>query len=160
MAEKQTSTYETATSKATAAADANLAGGATATNQSATNTAAAVVPVGAGVVSGLRDSKPMLTIYFASGQSGVSNDVAAAAGTLRAYLDAHPGTKLAVSGYNDPSGNATLNAELSKKRAQAVAAALTAAGITHGSVEMVKPADTTSASVTPDQARRVEVTVK
>ncbi len=34
-----------------------------------------------------------------------------------------------MSGYNDPSGNAAFNAKLSKKRAQAVAAALKTAGI-------------------------------
>ena len=101
----------------------------------------------------------MLSVYFASGQSAVSNDFAKAAGTLKDYRNANPGTKLAVSGFNDPSGNAALNAELSKKRAQAVAAALTGAGIPQGAVQLVKPADTTTVSVTPDQARRVEVTV-
>ena len=102
----------------------------------------------------------MLDVYFESGQSGVSNEMAAAAATLKAYLDANSGTKLAVSGFNDPSGNAALNAEISKKRAQAVATALAAAGIPQGAIELVKPADTTSAAVTPEQARRVEVTVK
>ncbi len=71
----------------------------------------------------------MLTVYFDTGKSAVSKDMAAAAGTLKAYLDSHPGSKLAVSGYNDPSGNAAMNAALSKKRAQAVAAALKSAGI-------------------------------
>lgn len=128
--------------------------------QVAGGSAAAAVPAGAGVVSGVRDSKPLLTVYFASGQSAVSNDLAAATANLKSYLDAHAGAKLAVSGYNDPSGNAALNAALSKKRAQGVAAALAAAGIPQGSIELVKPADTTSTSVTPEQARRVEVTVE
>jgi outer membrane protein OmpA-like peptidoglycan-associated protein len=43
--------------------------------------------------------------------------LAAATANLKSYLDAHAGAKLAVSGYNDPSGNAALNAALSKKRA-------------------------------------------
>jgi outer membrane protein OmpA-like peptidoglycan-associated protein len=129
-------------------------------NAASTAVASGVVPTGAGVVSGVRDNRPMLSVYFASGESDVSNDMAAAAGTLKAYLDDNPGRTLAVSGYNDPSGNAALNAELSKKRAQAVAAALTASGIPAGAVELVKPADTTTASVTPEQARRVEVTIR
>lgn len=122
--------------------------------------AAAAVPAGAGVVSGLKDSKPLLTVYFDSGKAAVSNDLAAATGALKAYLEGHPGSRLAVSGYNDPTGNAALNAELSKKRAQAVAAALATAGIPQASIELVKPDDTTTGSVTPEQARRVEVSVK
>jgi hypothetical protein len=41
-----------------------------------------------------------------------------------------------------------------------VAAALAAAGIPEGSIDLVKPDDTTSTSVTPEQARRVEVTIQ
>jgi outer membrane protein OmpA-like peptidoglycan-associated protein len=122
--------------------------------------AEAAVPAGAGVISGVQDNKPMLTVYFDTAKSDVSNDMTAVAATLKAYLDANPGTTLAVSGYNDPSGNAAANAELSKNRAQAVAAALAAAGIAPGSVELVKPEETTSTTVTPEQARRVEVIVK
>lgn len=124
------------------------------------SSAANSVPVGAGVISGTKDSKPLLTVYFASGQSTVSKDLALATEPLKSYLASNSGTKIAVSGYNDPSGNAALNAELSKKRAQAVAAALVANGIPEGSIELIKPADTTTASVTPEQARRVEVTVQ
>ena len=126
----------------------------------AAGSAAVAVPAGAGVVSEVRDDKPMLTVYFDSGKAAVSNDLAGASAALKAYLDSHAGSSLAISGYNDPSGNAALNAELSKNRAQAVAAALAAAGIAEGSIALVKPADTTSATVTPEQARRVEVTVQ
>lgn len=118
------------------------------------------VPTGAGVVSGERGGKPMLTVYFDTGKSDVSRDMVTAVAAMKTYLAAHPQSKLSVSGYNDPSGNAALNAELSKKRAQAVAAGLTSAGIPEASVELVKPAETTTSTVTPEQARRVEVTVK
>ena len=132
----------------------------TTANAAAAPVAEAAIPSGSGVVAGMKDEKPMATVYFDSGKSAVSNDLAAAAATLKAYLDGHPGAKLAVSGYNDPSGNAAANAELSKNRAQGVAAALKAAGIADTSVELVKPAEATSAGVTPEQARRVEVTVQ
>ena len=142
-----------ATTAATTGIEANTAADANAA-------ATAAVPAGAGVVSGTENNKPMLTVYFDLAKSDVSNDLATAAGALKTYLAANPGAKLAVSGYNDPSGNAAQNAELSKKRAQAVAAALAAAGIPAASVELVKPAETTTTTVTPDQARRVEVTVQ
>lgn len=121
---------------------------------------AAPVPVGAGVISELRDGKPSLTVYFESAKAAVSNDLAAASANLKTYLDVNPEARLAVSGYNDPSGNAAANAELSKSRAQAVAAALVAAGISQASIELVKPDVATSISVTPEQARRVEVSIR
>ena len=132
----------------------------TTANAAAAPVAEAAIPSGSGVVAGMKDEKPMATVYFDSGKSAVSNDLAAALATLKAYLDGHPGAKLAVSGYNDPSGNAAANAALSKNRAQGVAAALKAAGIADTSVELVKPAEATSTGVTPEQARRVEVTVQ
>lgn len=124
------------------------------------NAVVAAVPTGSGVVVGEAVGKPTLTVYFDVGQSAVHNTLAAQAETLKAYLAANPGAKLAVSGYNDPSGNAAANAELSKTRAQGVRDALIAAGVPEGSVELVKPADTTAGSVTPEQARRVEVTIQ
>lgn len=142
-------------------ADANLTADANATvGAEGDAAAAAAIPAGAGVVAGEAAGKPMLTVYFDVGKREVSNDLAAQAATLKAYLDANAGSKLAVSGYNDPSGNAAANAELSKNRAQAVKAALVAAGIPDAAVELVKPADTTAGAITPEQARRVEVTIQ
>lgn len=156
MADRSVTSDETSTSEAVppAVSEAVVMPSGTA------DTPASAVPAGAGVVSAVRDSKPLLTVYFEIGQSAVSNDLAAASGNVKAYLDAHAGSKVAVSGYNDPSGNAALNAALSKKRAQAVSAALATAGIPQGSIELVKPTNTTSATVTPEQARRVEVSIQ
>lgn len=118
------------------------------------------IPVGAGVTTGDRNGKPMLTVYFDTAKSDVTNDLAAAAANVKAYVEANPGAKLAVSGFNDPTGNAAANAELSKKRAQAVKAALEKLGIPAASVELVKPAETTDASGDNTNARRVEVVVQ
>lgn len=123
-------------------------------------TPAVAIPEGAGVIAGDRDGKPMLTVYFDTGKADVTNDLAAAAAGVKAHVAANPGAKLAVSGFNDPTGNAALNAELSKNRAQAVAKALADAGIPAGAIELVKPADTTIASGDNSAARRVEVTVQ
>ena len=48
---------------------------------------------------------------------------------LVAYLKANADAKAVISGFNDPTGNAAANAELSKHRAEAVQAALVAQGV-------------------------------
>lgn len=123
-------------------------------------TAAAAIPQGAGVVASDVAGKPKLTVYFDSGKSAVTNDLAAAAANVKAYVDKNPTAKLAVSGYNDPTGNAEINARLSKERAQGVAKALETAGIPATAIELVKPEATTDAAVDKAAARRVEVTVQ
>ena len=132
-------------------------GSETATPEAA---AAVVIPAGAGVVSGERDGKPMVTVYFDSGKTAVVPAFGAAATGLQSYLGANTGSTLAVSGFSDPSGNAAANAALSKKRAEAVKAALVGAGVADASVALVKPEAVIDATTTADNARRVEVTVK
>jgi len=118
------------------------------------------IPTGAGVTSELRDGKPVVKVYFDTAKTDVATAFTGAAGGLKAWLDGHPGTSLAVSGFADPTGNAAANAELSKQRAQAVQAALVAAGIPEASAALVKPDDSTDATVDKAAARRVEVTVR
>ncbi|MCR2832889.1 DUF2853 family protein [Parerythrobacter lacustris] len=122
-------------------------------------TAPATVPTGAGVIASQQDTRPMLTVYFDTGKAEVTPDFAAASVAVRDYLAANPGSKLAISGYNDPTGNAAANAELSKRRAQAVQAALVGQGVDEARAELVKPEETTTTDLTPEQARRVEVTI-
>ena len=118
------------------------------------------IPTGAGVTSELRDSKPVVKVYFDTAKTDVAPAFAASATALKAYLDGHTGTKLAVSGFNDPRGDAAKNAELSKNRAQAVQAELVKAGIPEGSIELVKPEATTDTTTDNANARRVEVVVR
>jgi outer membrane protein OmpA-like peptidoglycan-associated protein len=122
--------------------------------------AAAPIPVGAGVTTGERNGKPMLTVYFDTGKSDVTNDLAAAAASVKAYVEANSGAKLAVSGFNDPTGNAAANARLSKRRAEEVGKALAAIGIAATAIELVKPEAATDASGDNTNARRVEVVVQ
>lgn len=95
------------------------------------------------------------TFYFATGKS----DVAANADKVVADLIAagKNGKKLVVSGYTDSTGNAAANAELSKKRAQAVKAFLEKQGVEAKSIELRKPENTTAAAGNNAQGRRVEV---
>ena len=122
--------------------------------------AAPAIPDGQGLINQEVDGKPMLQVYFDTAKTDVSPDIVPAAGELKAYLDEHPGSTLAVSGYNDPRGDAAMNAELSKNRAMAVRDALAANGIALTIIELVKPADTSDTGTTMVQARRVDVTVK
>lgn len=121
---------------------------------------AAAIPEGAGVVAADREGKPMLTVYFDTGKSDVSNDLTTAAASVKAYLDSNPAATLAVSGYNDPTGNAAANAELSKNRAQSVKGALEKLGFAADKVVLEKPAEATTTATDNSAARRVEVTVK
>ena len=95
------------------------------------------------------------TFYFATNKS----DVAANADKVVADLIAagKNGKKLVVSGYTDSTGNAAANAELSKKRAQAVQAFLEKQGVDGKNIELRKPENTTAAAGNNAQGRRVEV---
>jgi outer membrane protein OmpA-like peptidoglycan-associated protein len=121
---------------------------------------AAAIPEGEGLISDTVDGKPFLQVYFDTAKTDVSPDIVPAAAVVKAYVDSHPGAKLAVSGYNDPRGDAAMNAELSKNRAMAVRDALAANGISLVIIELVKPAETTDASTTLTNARRVDVSVE
>ena len=142
---------EQTTGEGTAPVDATAAAG---------SAAATAVPEGAGVIAADREGKPMLTVYFDTGKSEVSNDLSTAATAVKAYIDGNPAASLAVSGYNDPTGNAAANAELSKQRAQSVKAALERLGIAADRVVLEKPAETTTTGTDNAAARRVEVTVR
>jgi len=120
---------------------------------------AAEVPEGAGVVAAVRDEKPMLTVYFDLGSATVIEDFETAAGDVLAYLEANPEATLAISGYNDASGNAEINAALSRDRAQNVQAALMALGVSEETADLVRPEDTTTTDMSAAEARRVEVTI-
>ena len=53
---------------------------------------AQAIPVGAGVTTGERNGKPMLTVYFDTAKSDVTSDLAAAAAKLKAYVVANSGS--------------------------------------------------------------------
>jgi outer membrane protein OmpA-like peptidoglycan-associated protein len=131
-----------------------------ATSETTPAASSAAIPTGAGVTTEVRAGKPAVIVYFDTGKAEVAPAFAPAAASLKTYLDSNAGSKLTVSGFNDKTGNAAANAELSKNRAEAVQNALIAANIPAGSIELVKPSDTTAAGTTNAEARRVEVVVK
>lgn len=99
-----------------------------------------------------------LNVYFATGKA----DVAAGAEQVAADVVAagKAGKKLVVSGYTDSTGDAAANAELSKKRAQAVKAFLVAQGVAEANIELRKPENITGAAGNNAEGRRVEVRVE
>lgn len=120
---------------------------------------AMLVPDGAGLVREEVAGKPLISVYFDTAKTDLHPDVAPAVAEMKAYLDANPGSSLAVSGYSDPRGNAAFNAELSKNRAFAVRDALIAAGVPEAAIDLQKPVDSTDASGSLANGRRVDVRV-
>jgi len=105
----------------------------------------------------IRVEEGVVKFYFATG----SADLAAGADDALAdvvRIANQRGKKLAVSGFHDATGDAAVNAELSKRRAQAVQQAIVAQGVSVAQVELRKPVQT-QADGSNAEARRVEVVV-
>ena len=103
---------------------------------------------------------PLLRVFFDSGKIEVAPEFADKSKALVDYLKANADVKAVISGFNDPTGNAAANAELSKNRAQAVQAALVAAGIPADRTVLEKPAETSGTAATNAASRRVEVVLR
>jgi outer membrane protein OmpA-like peptidoglycan-associated protein/uncharacterized protein YidB (DUF937 family) len=122
--------------------------------------ASAAEPAGAAVVAHTKDGKPALTVYFESGKTDVAGDFVAKATALVQYLKDHEGTQVVISGFNDTSGDAAKNAELSKNRAKAVQAALVMDGVDEARTVLEKPAEASGTAATAAASRRVDVRVR
>lgn len=95
-------------------------------------------------------------LYFDSGVAMLPADAQAALEAAAGQLKAAPARKIVLSGFHDTTGDAKTNAELAKKRAQAVRAALLALGAEAPRVLMRKPESTTGDG-SLQEARRVEI---
>ncbi|WP_226858750.1 OmpA family protein [Diaphorobacter aerolatus] len=96
-------------------------------------------------------------IFFETGKSELGPEAQAEAKRAADFWNAHKDGKIALSGFVDSTGSADANAELAKKRAQAVAKVLTDNGVAADRIELRKP-ETVTAGVGDDrQARRVDV---
>ena len=127
----------------------------------AVNTPATDVSVSAAAAADAASVKVengVVKFYFASGKSEV------AAGGNEALADVVKaiagGKKAVVSGFNDATGDAAKNAELSKLRAFAVRDALKALGVAEDKIELKKPENATAAAGSSAEARRVEVSIQ
>jgi outer membrane protein OmpA-like peptidoglycan-associated protein/uncharacterized protein YidB (DUF937 family) len=122
--------------------------------------AAVEEPTGSAVVAGTVDSMPSLKVYFDTGKAEVASEFSDKSKALVDYLNTNPTAKAVISGFNDPTGDPVANAALSKNRAQAVQAALVAAGVPNDKTMLEKPADATGTGVTNAASRRVEVIIR
>ncbi|MBK6614283.1 YidB family protein [Ottowia sp.] len=117
-------------------------------------------PTGAAVVGLQVGDMPALKVYFDSGKTDVHGDFAAKSKELVDYMAAHADAKAVISGFNDPTGDAAANEELSKNRAKAVQAALVGAGVAEDRTVLEKPADATGSAASNAASRRVEVVLR
>ncbi len=160
-----TANAATATTDTTAnAVGANGANGADASATATTNGTgnATAVAIGADGASGaparvVGVTIEVVRIFFAEGKSAVPTAAATDLSSIATYMKEHPEAKASISGFNDASGNAEVNAEVSKNRAKAVRDTLTTAGVATDRIELEKPQATTAGDTAA--ARRVEVTV-
>ncbi|SAK43213.1 cytochrome c oxidase [Caballeronia fortuita] len=96
------------------------------------------------------------SIYFETGKDTLPADAKSAVDAAAAYAKAHPDAKIALSGFTDATGGADLNADLAKRRAQAVRDALKAAGVSEERIVLKKP-ETITGGADNKEARRVEI---
>ncbi len=156
-AAKATADAAAAADKAKAEADA----AAKATADAAAKAVTDAIPAGAGLVGYMADGMPALKVYFDTGKTSVAKEFGDKSKDIVEFLKANASAKAVVTGYNDPTGNAAANAELSKNRAKGVAAGLKAAGIADDRILLEKPANATAgAALSNAEARRVEVTIR
>lgn len=117
-----------------------------------TETVTVVIPDGASIhVEG-----GVVSFYFATASADLAPGAAQALAAVIKGVEA--GRKAVVSGFHDTTGDAALNEQLAKKRAEMVRDVLTGLGVPAEKIDLQKPAVTTG-SGNNAQARRVEVTL-
>ena len=109
----------------------------------------------------VQDAPPAVAdgiVYFTSGSAQLPPEAGERLQHAIDALKANPGTTAAISGYHDASGDAAVNAELARQRAQNVANALAVAGIDAARLDLRKPVVADGGDEAA--ARRVEVVVE
>jgi uncharacterized protein YidB (DUF937 family)/outer membrane protein OmpA-like peptidoglycan-associated protein len=138
-----------------------MASGAPAPAPAASTAAASGAPAALSYLDKAPDAiagAPVAKLYFDTGKVDLPADKDNILKAVIDYVKANAGTKAALSGYHDPTGDKAQNEELAKNRAKMVREALRVAGFGEDQILMVKPSSTTG-SGDNKEARRVEVTV-
>ena len=115
-----------------------------------TETVSVVIPDGASI----RVENGIVNFYFATGSADLAPGAAEALAAVIKGVEG--GRKAVVSGFHDTTGDAAINEQLAKKRAEMVRDVLTGLGVAGDKVDLQKPAVTTGTGNNA-QARRVEV---
>lgn len=115
-----------------------------------TETVTVVIPDGASI----RVVGGVVNFYFATASADLAPGAAEALAAVIKGVEG--GHKAVVSGFHDTTGDAAINEELAKKRAETVRDVLTGLGVPADKVDLQKPA-VTAGSGNNAEARRVEV---
>lgn len=115
-----------------------------------TETVTVVIPDGASI----RVEGGVVKFYFATGSADIAPGAAEALAAVIKGVEG--GRKAVISGFHDTTGDAAVNEELAKRRAQTVQQVLTGLGVPADKVQLRKP-EVTTGSGSNAQARRVEV---
>lgn len=105
----------------------------------------------------------VVKFYFASGSAelaaGAGDALADMVKAAQAGQSGQSRRKLVISGFHDAVGDPVRNADLARRRALAVRAALKAAGVPDAQIELAKPRQLTGSGSDAD-ARRVEISLQ
>lgn len=115
-----------------------------------TETVTVVIPDGASI----RVADGVVNFYFATGSADLAPGAAEALAAVIKGVES--GRKAVVSGFHDTTGDAAINEQLAKKRAETVRDVLVGLGVPADKVALQRPA-ITAGSGNDAQARRVEV---
>jgi len=115
-----------------------------------TETVTVTIPDGASI----RVTNGVVNFYFATGSADLAPGAAEALAAVIKGVES--GRKAVVSGFHDTTGDAAINEELAKKRAETVRDVLVGLGVPAGKIDLQKPA-VTAGSGNNAEARRVEV---
>ncbi len=115
-----------------------------------TETVTVTIPDGASI----RVNEGVVNFYFATGSADLAPGAAEALATV--IKGVQDGRKAVVSGFHDTTGDAAINEQLAKKRAEMVRDVLVGLGVPADKVDLQKPA-VSAGSGNDAEARRVEV---
>ena len=120
-------------------------------------------------VTAIRDTERGLTLVlgqglFPSGRATLSSQASAEIGKIAEVLRQAPERRLTIEGHTDNAGSESANQRLSEERAEAVAAALIAAGVDPNRIDKVgygssQPVAENTTSAGRAQNRRVEIVI-
>ncbi|MGJ7535277.1 MULTISPECIES: OmpA family protein [Variovorax] len=115
-----------------------------------TETVTVTIPDGASV----RVVDGVVSFYFATGSADLAPGAAEALAAVIKGVES--GRKAVISGFHDTTGDAAINEQLAKKRAEMVRDVLVGLGVPAAKVDLQKPA-VTAGTGNNAEARRVEV---
>jgi outer membrane protein OmpA-like peptidoglycan-associated protein len=135
---------------AVAVAAAPAAPAATTTVAEVTETVTVVIPDGASI----RVADGVVNFYFATGSADLAPGAAEALAAVIKGVES--GRKAVVSGFHDTTGDAAINEQLAKKRAEMIRDVLVGLGVSASKIDLQRP-PVTAGSGNNAEARRVEV---